>query len=139
MPAVRERIRDVERLTGKGFGAKDNPLLVSVRSGAAMSIPGMMDTVLNLGLNKNTLSCLAEQTGNYRFVLDSYRRFIQLIGKVALGVSDEYFDEQLENVKKRAAVQVDLDLSASDLEEVCARFLEVVTKHTGQPIPGRCL
>ena len=80
---MRERIRDVERLTGKGFGAKDNPLLVSVRSGAAMSIPGMMDTVLNLGLNKNTLSCLAEQTGNYRFVLDSYRRFIQLIGKVA--------------------------------------------------------
>jgi len=135
MPAVRERIRDVERLTGKGFGAKDNPLLVSVRSGAAMSIPGMMDTVLNLGLNKNTLSSLAEQTGNYRFVLDSYRRFIQLIGKVALGVSDEYFDEQLENVKKRAAVQVDLDLSANDLEEVCARFLEVVTKHTGQPFP----
>ena len=135
MPAVKEHIGDVERLTGKGFGAKDNPLLVSVRSGAAMSMPGMMDTVLNLGLNKNTLSGLAEQTGNHRFALDSYRRFIQLFGKVALGVPDEYFDEQLENVKKRVGVQVDLDLSASDLEEVCDRFLEVATKHTGQPFP----
>ncbi len=135
MPAVKEHIGDVERLTGKGFGAKDNPLLISVRSGAAVSMPGMMDTVLNLGLNKNTLSGLAEQTGNHRFALDSYRRFIQLFGKVALGVPDEYFDEQLENVKKRAGVQVDLDLSASDLEGVCARFLEVVTKHTGQPFP----
>ena len=73
MPAVKERIEDVECLTGKGFGAKDNPLLISVRSGAAVSMPGMMDTVLHLGLNKNTLSGLAEQTGNHRFALDSYR------------------------------------------------------------------
>jgi pyruvate, orthophosphate dikinase len=135
MPAVKAHIRDVERLTGKGFGAKDNPLLVSVRSGAAVSMPGMMDTVLNLGLNKNTLSGLAQQTGEHRFALDSYRRFIQLFGKVALGVPDEYFDEQFENVKKRAGLKADLDLSASDLEEVCDRFVEVVTKHTGQPFP----
>jgi pyruvate,orthophosphate dikinase len=135
MPLVKQHMRDVERLTGKGFGAKDNPLLVSVRSGGAMSMPGMMDTVLNLGLNKNTLSGLAQQTGNHRFALDSYRRFIQLFGKVALGVPDEYFDAHLENVKKRAGVQADLDLSASDLEEVCNCFLGVVTKHTGQPFP----
>jgi pyruvate,orthophosphate dikinase len=135
MPAVKEHIRDLERLTGKGFGAKDNPLLVSVRSGGAMSMPGMMDTVLNLGLNKNTLSGLAEQTGNHRFALDSYRRFIQLFGKVALGVPDEYFDAHLENVKKRAGAQADLDLGASDLEEVCNLFLGVVTEHTGQPFP----
>lgn len=135
MHVVKQHMRDVERLTGKGFGAKDNPLLVSVRSGAAMSMPGMMDTVLNLGLNKNTLSGLAQQTGNHRFALDSYRRFIQLFGKVALGVTDESFDEQLENVKNRAGAQADLDLGASDLEEVCDRFVGVVKKHTGQPFP----
>ncbi len=90
MPAVKEHVRDVERLTGKGFGTKNNPHLVSVRSGAAMPMLGMMDAMLNLGPNKKTLSGLTEQTGNYRFVLDSYRRFIQLFGKVALGVPETW-------------------------------------------------
>ena len=90
MPAVNEHVRDTERLTGKGFGAKNNPHLVSVRSGAALSMLGMMDAMLNLGPNKKTLSGLTEQTGNYRFVLDSYRRFIRLFGKVALGIPETW-------------------------------------------------
>jgi hypothetical protein len=88
MDDVRARMKTLEKKTGKGFGSADNPLLVSVRSGSAMSMPGMMDTILNLGLNETSLKGLIKQTGNARFAWDAYRRFIQLFGKIALGIAD---------------------------------------------------
>ncbi len=135
MDQVRSHIASLEQATGKGFGAKDNPLLVSVRSGAAISMPGMMDTILNLGLNRETLDGLALQTGNQRFALDSYRRFIQLFGKIALDVPDDRFDEKFEAVKKRVDAVADVDLKATHLKEVCELFLAVVQEHTGRPFP----
>ena len=95
MAAVRTHIADLERKTGKRFGGTEHPLLVSVRSGSAMSMPGMMDTILNLGLNDETLQGLIRETANPRFAYDSYRRFIQLFGKIALGVPDEKFDRAM--------------------------------------------
>ncbi|MCU0357568.1 MAG: pyruvate, phosphate dikinase [Cyclobacteriaceae bacterium] len=135
MNEVRTHMQDLERATGKKFGEANNPLLVSVRSGSAMSMPGMMDTILNLGLNANTLKGLIKQTNNERFGYDAYRRFIQLFGKVALGVPDEKFDHHFEEVKKRAGVKVDVALSTEDLQEVSERFLQVVRDHTGRPFP----
>ena len=135
MDQVRDQVRVVEDLTGKGFGSSSNPLLVSVRSGSAMSMPGMMDTILNLGLNADTLHGLITQSGDERFGYDAYRRFIQLFGKVALNVPDELFDAQFDAVKRASGVSGDLDLSAADLHEICGRFLKVVEEHTGKPFP----
>ncbi|MGD8309793.1 MAG: pyruvate, phosphate dikinase [Chromatiales bacterium] len=135
MDQVREHMRNIERQTGKVFGGSENPLLVSVRSGSAMSMPGMMDTILNLGLNIDTLKGLIRQSGNERFAYDAYRRFIQLFGKVALGVSDEAFDEEFESVKDKAGVTADVNLSARDLREISDRFLDVVERETGKPFP----
>jgi pyruvate,orthophosphate dikinase len=132
---VHAHMKQVEAATGKGFGDAGNPLLVSVRSGSAMSMPGMMDTILNLGLNGTTLQGVIEQTGDPRFGYDAYRRFIQLFGKVALGVPDEAFDEQFEAVKQNAHVTEDVGLSADDLQEICKRFLKVFEQHTGKPFP----
>jgi pyruvate,orthophosphate dikinase len=136
MDEVHSHMRSIEAQTGKGFGDAENPLLVSVRSGSAMSMPGMMDTILNLGLNAETLQGVIAQTGDRRFGYDAYRRFIQLFGKVALGVSDELFDKQFDEVKRRANVTEDLALSADDLEEISERFLKVVEEATGRPFPG---
>ncbi|MBK1645938.1 pyruvate, phosphate dikinase [Thiocapsa imhoffii] len=136
MDAVREQMRAVEQKTGKGFGDPENPLLVSVRSGSAMSMPGMMDTILNLGLNAVTLQGEIRSTGDSRFGYDAYRRFIQLFGKVALGVPDKAFDEELDAVKNAAHAKQDVDLSAHDLKEVSERFLKVVETHTGRPFPS---
>jgi len=135
MDEVRAQMRTLEEKTGKVFGARENPLLVSVRSGSAMSMPGMMDTILNLGLNIETLKGLIAQTGNERFGWDAYRRFIQLFGKVALGVSDEAFDTEFESVKKKAGAKRDDALTARDLREISDRFLEVVERETGQAFP----
>ncbi|MBK9731049.1 MAG: pyruvate, phosphate dikinase [Chitinophagaceae bacterium] len=135
MDDVRENMYILEKATGKKFGATENPLLVSVRSGSAMSMPGMMDTILNLGLNSKTLRGLITQTNNERFCYDAYRRFIQLFGKVALGVPDEKFDVHFEEVKKRAGVLVDVGLNTTDLQEITDRFLDVVHEHTGKPFP----
>jgi pyruvate,orthophosphate dikinase len=132
---VGTHIRILEEKTGKRFGGADNPLLVSVRSGSAMSMPGMMDTILNLGLNKDTLRGLIRQTGNERFGYDAYRRFIQLFGKIALGVKDELFDEQFEAVKRVAGVKADIGLSAEHLKDISERFLAVVQDATGKPFP----
>jgi len=132
---VHSHMAEVEKVTGKGFGSEENPLLVSVRSGSAMSMPGMMDTILNLGLNRRTLKGVIAQTGDPRFGYDAYRRFIQLFGKVALGVPDERFDEEFEAVKQNARVSEDVGLSAADLEEISGRFLKVVEQHTGHPFP----
>ncbi len=135
MEDVRRHMAEVEKATGKGFGDAANPLLVSVRSGSAMSMPGMMDTILNLGLNSQTLQGVIEQTGDERFGYDAYRRFIQLFGKVALGVPDERFDEEFEAVKQNAHVTEDVGLSAKDLKEISERFLKVFETHTGRAFP----
>ncbi len=135
MDDVREHMKRVEAATGKGFGDAKNPLLVSVRSGSAMSMPGMMDTILNLGLNSETLQGEIEQTGDARFGYDAYRRFIQLFGKVALNVPDEHFDAEFEQVKQKAHVTEDVGLSGDDLKEISERFLAVFENHTGRPFP----
>lgn len=136
MDDVRDHIRAMEQKTGKVFGDPDNPLLVSVRSGSALSMPGMMDTILNLGLNSETLRGLIKQTGNERFALDAKRRFIQLFGKVAMGVPDKPFDETLEAVKVRSGAISDVDLSAEDLRELCDLFYHVVEENAFRPFPS---
>jgi pyruvate, orthophosphate dikinase len=135
LDTVSDEIGRLEQATNRTFGAGPDPLLVSVRSGSAMSMPGMMDTILNLGLNGETLAGLIEQTGDERFAYDAYRRFIQLFGKVALGIADEKFDEHFEEVKKRVGVKVDVGLDASHLKEISERFLDVVRSETGKPFP----
>jgi pyruvate,orthophosphate dikinase len=135
MNEVRKQIKEIERNTKLTFGDAENPLLVSVRSGSAMSMPGMMDTILNLGLNKKTLQGLIKRTNNERFAYDAYRRFIQLFGKVALGVADEKFDFHFEEVKRKAGVKVDIGLNAANLKEISERFLNVVNETLGKPFP----
>ena len=136
MEEARSQMAALEQKTGKGFGDPNNPLLVSVRSGSALSMPGMMDTILNLGLNADTLEGLIRQTGNPRFGYDAYRRFIQLFGKVALGVPDELFDHEFEQIKARIGVRADLDIPADALAEIAQRFLEVVVSQTGRAFPS---
>ncbi len=135
MDQVHAQLADVERKSGHVFGGRNNPLLISVRSGSAMSMPGMMDTILNLGLNAETLQGLIAQTGNERFCYDAYRRFIQLFGKVALGVPEAEFDTEFEEIKSKAGAKHDVDLSAHDLAEISERFLKVVHRNTGKPFP----
>ncbi len=135
MESVEAHMKDLERKTGKSFGGEQNPLLVSVRSGSAMSMPGMMDTILNLGLNIKTLQGLIKLTGNTRFAWDSYRRFIQLFGKIALGIRDELFDEAMQSLKKRVGAASDLDLSAENLQELAQSFAAIVARETGKPFP----
>ncbi len=132
---VRGQILRIEQESGKQFGGSENPLLVSVRSGSAISMPGMMDTILNLGLNKDTLNGLIQKTGDKRFAYDAYRRFIQLFGKVALGIDDEKFDVHFHSVKQKAGVSVDSGLKADHLQEISELFLQVVKEETGHPFP----
>ncbi|MDJ0905575.1 MAG: pyruvate, phosphate dikinase [Woeseiaceae bacterium] len=132
---VREQIGRLEKATGKSFGSGPDPLLVSVRSGSALSMPGMMDTILNLGLNDETLKGVIEQTGDERFAYDAYRRFIQLFGKVALGIDDEHFDELFDSVKAREGVKADIGLTAENLKEISEKFLAVVLRETGNEFP----
>ena len=135
MDTIKEQIGKLESAAGKTFGKGTDPLLVSVRSGSAMSMPGMMDTILNLGLNDETLAGLIEQTGDARFAYDAYRRFIQLFGKVALGIADEHFDEYFEEVKTRAGVKADVGLEADHLKEISEKFLTVVRRESGKDFP----
>src|SRR5512141_2234931 len=128
MDEVRRHMSALEKKTGKVFGGGTNPLLVSVRSGSAMSMPGMMDTILNLGLNETSLQGLIRQTGNERFAYDAYRRFIQLFGKIALGVADEHFDERMTAVKRKYGARSDLDLDAAHLKELAQEFLAVIQR-----------
>ncbi len=132
---VKEHLKAVENATGRVFGDPDNPLLVSVRSGSALSMPGMMDTILNLGLNADTLPGLIKQTGNERFAYDAYRRFIQLFGKVAIGIPDEYFDETLEAIKVKSGAKSDIDLTVDDLKEISDLFLHVIEEQALRPFP----
>jgi pyruvate, orthophosphate dikinase len=135
MGQVREQVKRLEEDTGKGFGDADNMLLLSVRSGSALSMPGMMDTILNLGLNSKTLPGLIKSTGNERFAWDAYRRFIQLFGKVALGIADEEFDKPFDAIKKREGATLDTDLTADNFREISDVFLDVVHGETGKPFP----
>ena len=135
MDEVKGHLAALEKKTGKGFGNGRNPLLVSVRSGSAMSMPGMMDTILNLGLNETSLQGLIRQTANERFAYDAYRRFIQLFGKVALGIGDEQFDERMTAIKRKFGARQDVDLDAGHLKQLAGDFLEVVKRHTGKPFP----
>jgi pyruvate,orthophosphate dikinase len=135
MASIRDEIAQLEAVTQKTFGSGRDPLLVSVRSGSAMSMPGMMDTILNLGLNDETLAGLIRQTGDERFAYDAYRRFIQLFGKVALGIEDERFDEHFDDVKKRVGVKADVSLEAAHLKEISEKFLAVVRRETGKEFP----
>ena len=135
METVEKYMAELEAVTGKKFGDSENPLLVSVRSGSALSMPGMMDTILNLGLNSSTLHGLIAQTGNERFAYDAYRRFIQLYGKIAMGAPDQYFDQTLEAVKVRTGAISDIDLTTDDLKEISELFLNVVEEQTFRPFP----
>jgi len=135
MDEVRKHIKALEHATGRTFGDPENPLLVSVRSGSALSMPGMMDTVLNLGLNSNTLQGLIKQTGNRRFAYDAKRRFIQLFGKVVMGIPDEEFNRALEAIKIHAGALSDVDMSVEDLIEVCELFRQVVAEKRLKPFP----
>lgn len=132
---VKAQMLALEKKTAKGFGSSDNPLLISVRSGSSMSMPGMMDTILNLGLNAASLQGLIQQTGDPRFAYDAYRRFIQLFGKIALGIGDEYFDEKMNEIKARYGAKLDVDLRAEHLKELADEFLVIIQRHTGKPFP----
>ena len=135
MEDIKARIKALEKKTGKGFGSADNPLLVSVRSGSAMSMPGMMDTILNLGLNKATLAGLIKLTGNPRFGYDAWRRFIQLFGKIALNVDDRHFDEAMHAMKRKVGAAQDIDLKAEHLSELADQFAKIIETRTGKPFP----
>ena len=130
-----EDLRKVETAAGKTFGDPSNPLLVSVRSGAKFSMPGMMDTVLNLGLNDETVQGLAHLTMNERFAYDAYRRFIQMFGKIVLGIDGELFDHAFDEAKRKAGARMDTDLDAGDLKRICEQFKKIVATATGTSFP----
>ncbi|HEX9634284.1 MAG TPA: pyruvate, phosphate dikinase [Candidatus Limnocylindria bacterium] len=132
---VLAHMAELERETGKGFGDPNNPLLVSVRSGAAFSMPGMMDTVLNLGLNEHTVAGLIELTGNERFGYDAWRRFIAMFGRIVLDIPASEFDEPFDALKELRGAKLDTDVSAEDLREIADTYREVVRTHTGEHFP----
>jgi pyruvate,orthophosphate dikinase len=132
---VTEALHKLETVTGKRFGDAESPLLVSVRSGSVFSMPGMMDTVLNLGLNDKTVLALAASSGNERFAYDCYRRFIQMFGDVVLKVEHYYFEKTLEEKKKAISVRNDTELDAAALREVVAAYQKIVTRETKSSFP----
>jgi pyruvate,orthophosphate dikinase len=132
---VSEHLKVLESSMGKALGQPDDPLLVSVRSGAKFSMPGMMDTVLNIGLNDDSVDGLAKQAGSERFAWDSYRRLIGMFGKTVLGVSGEHFDDVFDETKKAKGITDDLDLDDADLREIVAKYKEIVEKYAGRPFP----
>ncbi|WP_441713311.1 MULTISPECIES: pyruvate, phosphate dikinase [unclassified Janibacter] len=132
---VTQRLRDVEDLIGRTLGDSEEPLLLSVRSGAKFSMPGMMETVLNVGLNDDTVHSLASFAGDERFAWDSYRRLIQMFGKTVLDIDSERFSDVLDAHKEQAGVQADVDLTADHLKQVVAEFKQIVLDETGNPFP----
>jgi pyruvate, orthophosphate dikinase len=136
MAEVEEHLQKLEKAMGKTLGDDSDPLLVSVRSGAKFSMPGMMDTVLNLGLNDVSVEGLAKQTGNDRFAWDSYRRFVQMFGKIVLGIDGDMFEEKLDEAKERKGEGAkDTDLSADDLRSLTEEFKDIVERETGEEFP----
>jgi len=130
-----EALKIVEQQTGKGFGKKENPLLVSVRSGAKFSMPGMMDTVLNLGLNDETVQGLVQLTGDERFAYDAYRRFIQMFSKIVLDTDPKDFERVIDEYKERAGVSTDAEIPAADLKKMVSEFKQIAERQSGQPFP----
>ena len=136
LPAEIDRHIDaLEGRAGKRFGDPQDPLLVSVRSGAAISMPGMMDTILNLGLNDEAVDGLAASTGNARFAYDSYRRLIQMYGEVVMGIDAQRFEQALSDLKAERGVQQDVELDADDLRELVGTFKRLYEDETGSPFP----
>jgi hypothetical protein len=136
LPAEIDRHIDaLEGRAGKRFGDPQDPLLVSVRSGAAISMPGMMDTILNLGLNDEAVDGLAASTGNARFAYDSYRRLIQMYGEVVMGIDAHRFEQALSDLKAERGVQQDVELDADDLRELVGTFKRLYEDETGSPFP----
>lgn len=132
---LKEYVARVESKTGRRFGGEENPLLVSVRSGARYSMPGMMDTILNLGLNAETVDILIEETGNARFAYDSYRRFLQMFSNVVLGIDRDVFEKVIADRKKASRVKRDASLSVDNLKEIITHFKEIVRRHTRESFP----
>ena len=132
---VADALAYVGKIAGRSFGDGKNPLLVSVRSGARASMPGMMDTVLNLGLNDQAVEALAEQAGDRRFAYDSYRRFITMYSNVVLGMEHHHFEDILEEYKDANGYSLDTDLSAEDWIEMVKRYKARVQQETGKPFP----
>ncbi|HSA95806.1 MAG TPA: pyruvate, phosphate dikinase, partial [Acidobacteriota bacterium] len=138
---VEKNLKKLEKVVGQAFGDPKNPLLVSVRSGARASMPGMMDTILNLGLNDRTAAALAAKTGNERFVFDCYRRFVQMYGDVVLGLKPVHkddidpFEEIIERKKHERGVKIDADLTAADLKDLVVRFKAAIKEKTGHDFP----
>src|SRR5579875_3665495 len=132
---VGEHLAALERAVGKKLGQSDDPLLVSVRSGAKFSMPGMMETVLNIGLNDQSVRGLAKQADNERFAFDSYRRLIQMFGKTVLGIDGEHFEDALEQAKEARGTKSDLDLDAEDMRKLVERYKEIVVEQAGRPFP----
>ena len=135
MEEVQANLKSVEEKTGKKFGSSQNPLFFSVRSGSAVSMPGMMDTILNLGLNDRTLEGLIQITSDGRFAYDAYRRFIQLFGKIALEVEEKEFDQILNRTKERVGAREDTDLNGDHLKDICRQYLALIKKRAGTPFP----
>ena len=133
--SIDENIRKLEEVNGREFGDPEDPLLLSVRSGAAVSMPGMMDTVLNVGLNEDTLQGLVNRTGNPRFGWDSYRRLIQMYGEVVKGIDAREFDVALEDIKEEKGAENDTDLDVDDLKEVVDKFKEIYQENLGEEFP----
>ncbi|MEK6248464.1 MAG: PEP-utilizing enzyme, partial [Planctomycetales bacterium] len=136
---IKKNVALLEKETGKKFGSATNPLLVSVRSGAAVSMPGMMDTVLNLGLNDEACDGLAKLSGNRRFALDAYRRLINMFGDVVMGVDHHHFEKEFDRIKKKHRVKQDTDLSADGLAELVEAYKVVYKKYTKEAFPQKPL
>ena len=132
---IMEGLKEMEAITGKKFGDLENPLLVSVRSGSRASMPGMMDTILNLGLNDEVVEGLGKLTNNRRFALDAYRRFIQMFSDVVMGIPKSLFDEALENLKTVRGIEYDHEMSPADLESLVASFKAIYEKEIGEAFP----
>ena len=132
---ITNAMEEVERKTNKKFGSEENPLLVSVRSGARVSMPGMMDTILNLGLNDKTVESLSRLTNNERFAYDSYRRFIQMFSDVVMGIDKRDFENVLDQVKEENGVEYDTDLTSEDLKKIVVKFKEIYKKEMGEDFP----
>jgi pyruvate,orthophosphate dikinase len=132
---IKDKLQRLEKISKKKLGDPKNPLLVSVRSGAAISMPGMMDTVLNLGLNDATINGILEKTQNNRFVYDSYRRFIQMFGNVVLAIEHDKFEELLEEIKKELKVKLDTEIDYKGLKELVESYKKLIKKETGKDFP----
>ncbi|MDK0617904.1 pyruvate, phosphate dikinase [Clostridium perfringens] len=133
---IENKMSELEKITGKKFGSLENPLLVSVRSGARVSMPGMMDTILNLGLNDESVEAMAKLTNNPRFAYDSYRRFIQMFADVVMGVEKRLFEDLLDEVKEEKGYKIDTDLTAEDLKDLVVKFKALYKKEKGEDFPG---